>query len=429
MKTAFRISTFVWAGMVLGSLAGAPVSAQDAGAIVGWGEQVVVPQSELTDLVAVAGGGWHSLGLKADGSIVAWGYNGNGQCNVPAPDSGFAAVAAGWVHSLGLQVLLPTITSQPESYTCCAGQAAFFTVVAVGTPPLTYQWRTGGQAIPGATAATLTIDPVGPNDAGDYDVVVTNPYGSAASESATLTVNTAPVITIQPQSQTECEGQSVTFSVVAAGTPPLGYQWRKDGQPIGGAVSSDYTIYSLDPADAGAYDVVVSNSCGSVASDPAILTVLSAPSITQQPAGGTVAVGQPAVLSTLATGWGVLSYQWRKDGVSLSDGGRISGATTPTLTIDPTWMSDSDPYDVVVTNDCGSVSSEAAMLTITGLLADMNCDGVVNFDDINAFVLALMSGTEYAAAYPNCNRNLADCNGDGYVDFDDINPFVALLSQ
>jgi hypothetical protein len=55
------------------------------------------------DFVAVAGGGYHSLGLKAHGSIVAWGYNLFGQCNVPAPNADFVGVAAGWYHSLGLK--------------------------------------------------------------------------------------------------------------------------------------------------------------------------------------------------------------------------------------------------------------------------------------------------------------------------------------
>jgi hypothetical protein len=53
--------------------------------------------------VAVAGGNWYSLGLKADGSLVAWGANYDGQCNVPAPNSGFVGVAAGDSHSLGLK--------------------------------------------------------------------------------------------------------------------------------------------------------------------------------------------------------------------------------------------------------------------------------------------------------------------------------------
>ncbi len=52
---------------------------------------------------ALAGGGMHSLALLEDGSIVAWGYNRSGQCDVPAPNTGFVAVAAGTYHSLGLK--------------------------------------------------------------------------------------------------------------------------------------------------------------------------------------------------------------------------------------------------------------------------------------------------------------------------------------
>ncbi|MEW6249435.1 MAG: matrixin family metalloprotease [Planctomycetota bacterium] len=65
----------------------------------------------------------------------------------------------------------------------------------------------------------------------------------------------------------------------------------------------------------------------------------------------------------------------------------------------------------------------------TGRPGDLNCDGAVNFDDINPFVLALSDPAGYATAYPNCNIMNGDCNGDGRVDFDDINPFVALLTN
>ncbi len=62
------------------------------------------------------------------------------------------------------------------------------------------------------------------------------------------------------------------------------------------------------------------------------------------------------------------------------------------------------------------------------MLGDLNCDGVVNFDDINPFVLALSNPAGYQAAYPDCDILNGDCNGDGVVTFDDINPFVALLA-
>ncbi len=73
--------------------------------------------------------------------------------------------------------------------------------------------------------------------------------------------------------------------------------------------------------------------------------------------------------------------------------------------------------------------ASASLATLSGqTLGDMNCDGVVNFEDINAFVLALSNPAAYQAAYPNCNILNGDCNPNGAVDFEDINCFVALLS-
>jgi len=60
---------------------------------------------------------------------------------------------------------------------------------------------------------------------------------------------------------------------------------------------------------------------------------------------------------------------------------------------------------------------------------DLNCDGLVDFGDINPFVLALTNPAGYAAAFPNCNIKNGDINGDGFVDFGDINPFVRLLTN
>ena len=67
-----------------------------------------------------------------------------------------------------------------------------------------------------------------------------------------------------------------------------------------------------------------------------------------------------AVLRALASGYGPLTFQWRKDGVPLADGGPISGRQTATLTIDPVAFADAGSYDVVVTDSCGSRTSNAA---------------------------------------------------------------------
>jgi hypothetical protein len=60
---------------------------------------------------------------------------------------------------------------------------------------------------------------------------------------------------------------------------------------------------------------------------------------------------------------------------------------------------------------------------------DLNCDGFVDFNDINPFVLALVSEEAYNEQHPGCAYRNADCDNSGLVDFDDINPFVALLTQ
>ncbi len=79
----------------------------------------------------------------------------------------------------------------------------------------------------------------------------------------------------------------------------------------------------------------------------------------------------------------------------------------------------------------GRVNAFAATREALGgneLKGDLNCDGEVNFGDINPCVLRLTDPAAYAAAYPDCPSGNGDINEDGLVDFADINPFVALLT-
>jgi hypothetical protein len=185
--------------------------------------------------------------------------------------------------------------------------------------------------------------------------------GCGGSSSDSSDSSTAPTITTQPSSQSVSEGGTASFSVVATGSGTLSYQWRKDSSAISGATSSSYSIASAASGDAGSYDVVVSNSAGSVTSSAATLTVSSssAPTITTQPTSQSVAVGGSASFTVAATGSGTLSYQWRKGGTA------ISGATSTTYTIDSVASSDAGSYDVVVSNSYGSTDSSTATLTVT----------------------------------------------------------------
>jgi hypothetical protein len=172
----------------------------------------------------------------------------------------------------------PTITTPPASQTVTAGQTATFTAVAAGTAPLTYQWHKNAVNIVGATSANYTTPTTATSDSGSaFTVAVSNTAGTVTSAAATLTVNPAPVaptVTTPPASQTVTAGQTATFTAVAAGTAPLAYQWQKNGANIAGQTSASYTTPTTMTADSGStFDVVVSNTAGSVTSTKATLTV------------------------------------------------------------------------------------------------------------------------------------------------------------
>ncbi len=259
----------------------------------------------------------------------------------------------------------PQITTQPAAQSVTAGLTATFSVTASGAA-LTYQWNRNSVAISGATAATYTTPATTTADNGAvFSVVVTNAAGSVTSAAAALTVTAAapgaPLITTQPANQTVPVGQTATFSVVATGTGTLTYQWKKNAAAIAGATAASYTTPAAASTDSGAlFTVVVTNSAGSTTSSGATLTVNSAPQITTQPANRTVTVGQTAAFSVVATGTGTLTYQWKKGSTA------IAGATSAAYTTPATVIGDNGTtFSVVVTNSVGSVTSNAATLTVT----------------------------------------------------------------
>ena len=89
----------------------------------------------------------------------------------------------------------PSISQQPVSQSVLAGSTVEFSVAATGTTPLSYQWRKDGAILPGGTINPLMLSNVSANTSGAYDVIVSNPYGSATSRVASLVVNVPPRIT------------------------------------------------------------------------------------------------------------------------------------------------------------------------------------------------------------------------------------------
>lgn len=163
-----------------------------------------------------------------------------------------------------------------------------------------------------------------------------------------------PSITQQPTNQTVNEGGTLTLSVIA--TNATGYQWKKDGEDITSATSATYTKQSVEPSDAGSYTCVVTGAGGSVTSSPATVTVNALPVITQQPTNQEINEGETLTLNVVATG--ATGYQWKKGEEDILD------ATTATYTKEGATAADAGSYTCVVTGAGGSVTSNAATVTV-----------------------------------------------------------------
>ncbi len=138
------------------------------------------------------------------------------------------------------------------------------------------------------------------------------------------------------------------------------------------------------------------------------LTVLLNGALTASTASASVVVSTSASLHVNATGFGTLDYQWRKDGVPLSDGGPISGATTATLTIDPVAFTDAGSYDVLVTDSCGSTTSNAATLSVE--FDDVPLDNPFHNDILTIATAGITGGctdTSYCPANPVSRAEMA----------------------
>jgi alpha-tubulin suppressor-like RCC1 family protein len=184
-------------------------------------------------------------------------------------------------------VELPVVASQPLRETVTEGEEATFRSSAHGNPTPTQQWEVSTDAgaswtpVPGATAETLTVPATTVAENGyRYRAIFTNVAGSVASESATLTVNGRPVVTLQPESHTVGVGGSATFEAAGTGTPSPTVQWESSSDegaswaPISGATTDTLAVSNAQLSESGQeYRAVFKNVAGTAASEAAILTV------------------------------------------------------------------------------------------------------------------------------------------------------------
>lgn len=268
------------------------------------------------------------------------------------------------------RLFIPIVAASNNTPNACAGgliqiECAVYPSSIPGSS-VSYQWYfngvalTNGGNIAGATSKVLEISAATSANAGDYlcHAIYDGVGVEVPSNTITVEIGTAPAITNEPVGDTVCEGATVTMSVAGSGVN-LGYQWLKGTTAIPGATSATLEI-TATVADAGSYSVVVSNACGSATSTAVDLLVNTAASITTQPSDVAVYDGDMITLTVAASGTEPITYQWFRNDTALA------GATAATFqTTASASGNDAGEYTCIVTNACGSDTSDAATVGVT----------------------------------------------------------------
>jgi PKD repeat protein len=307
-------------------------------------------------------------------------------CQVVSPSGSLIGTATVTVRAL------PAITASPVNKTICEFNSAAFNAAASGTD-LTWQWYvdkgTGFTAIPeggvyvGTTSSTMSIFGADRDMNGYiYHAVATSCSASVTSGDATLTVNTPPVIDVQPVDANVCTGGTTTFSVTASGTSPT-YQWQVkigaapfanvSGPEYSGANTNTLTITGTPVTfNNQIYRVVVGGTCPpSVYSNFVMLRVKALPTVTLQPVDKSVCDGAGTRYFT-ANGTGVIdSLRWQvlngATWTDIYDNAVYSGTNTQQLSfLDPPLSYNGKKYRMALKAACSTAYTNSATLTVFG---------------------------------------------------------------
>ncbi len=260
--------------------------------------------------------------------------------------------------------LQPQVAVQPVSLSLPVGSNAVFSVVVGGAPPLTLQWQKNGtnlthsSRVTGTTGTTLEIQNLALTDSGNYEIVVTNSYGSTNSQVAALQVYLAPPVFTGPTNAVGKQGYAFNYTISATGTAPITF--GAAGLPAGLNVNSTNGVISGIPSVAGVFDIglfatnaaqtTIGNLYLTLADDiPVITSATSATGQQGQPFSYTItATNDPALFSAVSL----------PQGLSVDpNNGIISGVPL---------VSGSFPITIGVTNAYGSNSETLTLNLASG---------------------------------------------------------------
>jgi uncharacterized repeat protein (TIGR02543 family) len=315
-------------------------------------------------------------------NFVCWNTSSDGSGNTYSDGASFNFSSN--ISLYAIWIAIPNITSQPSSVNKYAGNSATFTVTAAAADGgiLSYQWQKNGVNIFGAISDSLTINSISSGSAGDYQVIITNTKNGSTStrtsSTATLTYLSATVLTSPTAPTVTANSGSTTSVKVTFSTDPLASSYTAKVYSSGTQIGSDYllfrsgaTITGLSPSttytvtltavgDGSLYADSSESSATSVTTNAAA----AIPIISVHPQSATKLTRQSLNLSIIASSsdGGVLTYQWKKDGVS------ILGATYDSYTVTSLTTDYAGSYTVVVTNakngTTATATSNNAVLTV-----------------------------------------------------------------
>lgn len=324
----------------------------------------------------------------------------------------------------------PSIKTQPVSQSVNEGVRVNFYVVTTGTMPLFFQWRRDGVELPGATNALLTLIAAGTNDAGSYRVVVSNSEGSVTSAPASLAVSPAPLARAVDAPDfvwTTTNGASAWFvqtnvthdgvdaaesgplpqsrttfmQTTVAGPGTVSFWWKVSSEPtndpvlfhigssekarLSGEVDWRWTNFTVASGSQVLKWTYSKNSSKTGGLDRAWLdqvlfipnNVPTIPTVAVHPVGTNVPANAPVTFGVGAAGSPTLHYQWRRNGINLTNSNTngISGATTAALSLSNVKAAQAGLYSVIVTNGAGTVTSSNAVLAVVPIPVSISMSG------------------------------------------------------
>ncbi len=257
-----------------------------------------------------------------------------------------------------LKIFKPIFVKQPISLLQCPNSRAVFKTSVTGDTNVTYQWFKRGTLITGANKDSLVINNVTNADTGFYYLKVNGKCTSTVSDTVRLTISSTIVINQQPQPILQCRNTIAVFKVKAIGPGTLNYIWRKGNNIIAGQTKDSLVLNNINYADSGNYSVEIRSLCDTVFSNIVKLSVLRGSTILNQPKSVSLCKDSNTQFKVIATGYGNISYQWKKNGVN------IIGANADSLVITNANFNDSANYTVLVSSYCDSLLSNIAKLKV-----------------------------------------------------------------